>query len=96
MSGKIDFCENEIYDLDKRILEAVARFGWCNQMKARAYVGELAWEVLERNGGWIKTCSTLIDRNVDVFSKRWLETAQEIICGYPIQKHTPQKFGATA
>ena len=39
-------------DAASRILEAVVKFGWNNPTEAKAYVGDLAWAVVVRFGGW--------------------------------------------
>lgn len=42
-----------------RIIEAVARFGWCNSQDARAHIGELGWSVVSRFGGWSYVCENM-------------------------------------
>lgn len=52
-------------DAASRIVAAVSKFGWCNGGEARGYVGELAWSVVNRNGGWSYICENL-GRGLDV------------------------------
>lgn len=42
-----------------RIRAAVPMFGWPNPIEARAYIGELGWGIVERNGGWQYLCENL-------------------------------------
>ncbi len=39
-----------------RIRYAISTFGWTNPQKAREYIGELGWRVVERSGGWMYLC----------------------------------------
>lgn len=46
-------------DTASRVLEAVSKFGWCNSVEARAYVGELGWQTIKVFGGWNYICENL-------------------------------------
>lgn len=39
-----------------RIRQAISDFGWIAPVKARAFIGELGWKVVERSGGWQYLC----------------------------------------
>lgn len=42
-----------------RIREAVTRFGWPNGKEARDHLGEAAWSLVQRFGGWRYLCENL-------------------------------------
>jgi hypothetical protein len=43
-------------EIAARITAAIPKFGWCNGQDARAYIGEVGWLVVERQGGWAYIC----------------------------------------
>lgn len=43
-------------EIAARITAAIPKFGWCNSNEARAYIGEVGWAVVERQGGWMYLC----------------------------------------
>lgn len=58
-----------------RIIEAVARFGWTNSERAREVIGELGWQVVEREGGWQNLCGELNQDNIGMLRAQWRQTA---------------------
>ena len=40
-------------EIADRIISAISDFGWCNPSKARDYIGDIGWEVVQRMGGWV-------------------------------------------
>lgn len=46
-------------DTALRIKNAITKFGSWNQREARAFVGDAAWRVVERFGGWQYLCENL-------------------------------------
>jgi len=70
-----DTSENEARDSAARIVAAVARYGWSNPMRAKEYVGELGWHVVERQGGWLNVCQMLTHDNVGFLQAQWREAA---------------------
>lgn len=42
-----------------RIAGAVVKFGWCNEDKARAFIGETGWRIIDTRGGWMHLCQNL-------------------------------------
>lgn len=43
-------------ELVTRVLYAVRRFGYCDPSGARRYVGEIVWEALPGDSGWVSFC----------------------------------------
>jgi hypothetical protein len=58
-----------------RITSAVSRYGWTNESRARGYVGELGWLVVELNGGWLSICETLTADNLGTFRAQFRQLA---------------------
>ena len=46
-------------DIASRILLSVTLDGWTNPDRARARMGEIAWAVVQREGGWDTVCRTM-------------------------------------
>lgn len=42
-----------------RIHDAVVKFGWPSPEKARAYIGDVGWDIVRRRGGWQVVCENL-------------------------------------
>lgn len=42
-----------------RITGSVTKFGWNNSQKAREFIGETGWAIVERQGGWMHLCENL-------------------------------------
>ncbi len=39
-----------------RITAAIPKYGYANSIDARAYIGEIGWSIVERQGGWPYIC----------------------------------------
>lgn len=61
-----------------RILTAISRFGWNNHERARAYVGELGWAVVQAQGGWMQLCEEVTDSRVGTYQAQWRDLAASI------------------
>lgn len=48
--------EEEARLIAGRITESITKFGWCSSSKAREYIGEIGWSVVESWGGWVYIC----------------------------------------
>lgn len=66
--------KDEALEAANRIVEALHRFGWTNPDKAKEYVGELAWRVVEREGGWKNICKVESD-DLGILKAQWRELA---------------------
>lgn len=42
-----------------RIVAAVPKFGWNNGKDAKVYIGELGWQVVQKQGGWVYLCENM-------------------------------------
>ena len=43
-------------EISARISGAIVKFGYANSPDARAFIGEVGWQVVERFGGWSHIC----------------------------------------
>lgn len=59
---KLDPADNA-REVASLLIQAVSKFGWCNADGARKHMGELAWEIVRRLGGWVHLCETLNSAN---------------------------------
>lgn len=48
--------ESAAREIAARITAAIPKFGWCNSQEARAYIGEVGWQVVLDQGGWMHIC----------------------------------------
>lgn len=51
--------ESKANEIAGRIHEAVSKFGWPSPGRAKEYIGELGWRVVESYGGWNYICENL-------------------------------------
>lgn len=58
-----------------RIVHAVSRIGPYRTKDARAFIGELGWLVVQREGGWEQVCETLTDDNIGILKAQWRQMA---------------------
>lgn len=70
--------ESQAKEAASRIVESVSRFGWNNIDRARAWIGELGWAVVQRQGGWIEVCTTLSHNNIGILQAQWRELAKSM------------------
>jgi hypothetical protein len=54
--------ENEAQEAAARIIAAISRFGPYRVKDARAFIGELGWAVVLKDGGWENVCSVTSDQ----------------------------------
>ena len=70
--------EDEAKDAASRIFAAIRKFGWSNRESARAFIGELGWAVVERQGGWSHVCQTMRDRDIPIYQAQFRELAKTV------------------
>lgn len=66
---------DEALEASNRIVQAMGKFGWTNPEGARAFIGELGWRVVEREGGWQGLCQRTTDDALPTFKAQWRELA---------------------
>lgn len=49
------------------ILAAISKFGYTNPEKAKEFIGEAGWLVVQTQGGWSNLCSLVDDQNFTTF-----------------------------
>lgn len=85
-----------------RITGAVRMYGNTNADRARKYIGELGWRVVQLDGGWQNVCETLTQDNLGTFRAQWrnlalttarqakLGTLKEVGPALPTRQDDPQ------
>lgn len=68
--------EVEAIEAAGRIVQAVSRIGPYQCDKAREFIGELGWRVVEREGGWVNVCNVLTDENLGMLKAQWRQMAK--------------------
>lgn len=78
MIGQAVSPDDAARDASSRIIAAVAKYGWNNPDRARDYVGELGWEIVKRQGGWMNLCESLTYDNQGMLQAQWRELAVSV------------------
>lgn len=61
-----------------KIVEAMAKFGWTNADNARTFMGEIAWDVVTREGGWTALCERTNNDDLPFLKSQWRELAKVV------------------
>lgn len=67
--------EDQAREAASRITSAVAKYGWTNPERAKEFIGEVGWYVVDRMGGWQNVCQTLCAENMPSLQAQWRELA---------------------
>jgi hypothetical protein len=70
--------QGEAVEVANRIWEAIGKFGWPNPVKAKEFIGELGWIVVERYGGWKSICLESNDAEPGIMKAQMRETAKSV------------------
>lgn len=58
-----------------RIVQAISKYGHTNEDRAKAFIGELGWAVVVREGGWPRMCAIENTRELSFLKAQWLKLA---------------------
>ena len=61
------------------IWNAISRWGYSNPDLAKEQMGELAWQVVERDGGWQRVCADSSENNKIALKAQWRELAKALL-----------------
>ena len=70
-----DLDEHEARDAASRIVTAVSSYGPYQYERAKAFIGELGWFVVKRQGGWTAVCLMLTRENQSTLQAQWRDLA---------------------
>ena len=76
-SGEVS-SDQEAVLASNRIVEAMHKFGYPNPTEARRFMGELAWSVVESEGGWESLCERTTADHLPALKAQWRELAKAI------------------
>lgn len=62
-------------DISGKIIRAITKIGWANPKEAKAYIGDLGWQVVELQGGWHIVCDVTNDQ-LPTMQAQWRELAK--------------------
>lgn len=62
-------------EASNKIVEAMSKFGYTQPEKARAFMGEIAWEVVQREGGWQSLCERTTNDELPILKAQWRSLA---------------------
>lgn len=57
-----------------RIITAISKYGYNNKLKAEEFIGDLGWQVVKYQGGWLSICELTSDQIRDE-QPRWRDLA---------------------
>ena len=73
----------EAREAASRVIEAISKFGYPSPEKAKAYIGELGWRLVERFGGWQTLCEqTGVDMNVNTLLAQMRDVGEAMSTRY--------------
>lgn len=58
-----------------RLAGSIGRYGYTNPAEARAYMGEVAWAIVEREGGWQGLCERTKENQIPTLKAQWRQLA---------------------
>lgn len=79
----------ESQDIAGRILGAIKIYGYVNELEAKDYLGDQAWSVVQRNGGWSRICKTP-EREIGTLMAQLRQQAEVRI--YKSQENKPKRI----
>jgi hypothetical protein len=59
-----------------RIISAVSKHGYNRPEEARAYIGELGWSVVEKQGGWYTLATSMMEREKPTLQAQYRDLAK--------------------
>lgn len=62
-----------------RLAGSIARFGYTDPKGARAYMGEVAWAIVEREGGWQTVCENVRPNQLPSLKAQWRDLAKALM-----------------
>lgn len=71
--------EDEAREAAARIISAVSQCGHSGGSGARSYIGEVGWEVVRRQGGWVSICESMSHQNKTHMQAQFRDLALSII-----------------
>lgn len=71
--------DQEALEASKKIVEAMGKFGYLNPDKARNFMGPIAWEVVQREGGWPQLCQRTKNDDLPILGAQFRELAKVVI-----------------
>jgi hypothetical protein len=65
--------EQNSIDAVSRIIQAIGKYGPYQNDKAKEFIGELGWFIVQRDGGWQNVCQNFTEENMGQFRAQWRE-----------------------
>lgn len=75
----VEFNGLDAEEIAMKISGAVAKFGNYRAADARIYLGEVAWEIIQIEGGWENVCQMLTYENMPTLQAQWRRVAQILV-----------------
>lgn len=67
-------------EVASRIQAAISKFGYCNPIEAKEYIGSVGWMAVQRNGGWLSVCENVgVTVDPSIFYAQTRDLAESII-----------------
>lgn len=58
-------------EIANKIVESMSRFGWNNSQMAKEFMGEIAWDIVVREGGWANLCERTKSSDLPTLKAQW-------------------------
>lgn len=80
--------EDQAEEAAGKIHQAIVKFGWARPEEARGFMGEIAWHVVGRCGGWQKLCEATYDDQIPILKAQWRKAAASHVRTESVQRIT--------
>jgi hypothetical protein len=67
--------KDEALEAANRLIEAMHKYGYTNPERAKAHMGDLAWHIVEREGGWTNLCQRVQSDDLPTLKAQFREFA---------------------
>lgn len=71
--------KDDAREIASLIITSISKFGSYRQLDAKEWVGDLAWRVVERSGGWQMLCESVTGENIGIFTAQLRDLAESTI-----------------
>lgn len=66
-------------EVANRIIQAMSKYGWTQPEKAKQFIGEVGWLVVQREGGWGWICETTTEDKIPTLKAQWRVLASSLV-----------------
>lgn len=73
-----------------KIMEAITRIGPYESAEAKKHMGDIAWKIVQLEGGWENLCEIVNRDNAAVYKAQWRKMAVALLESETVKENTEQ------